>query len=318
MHMQSSVFHDVNQHARSLQNWPQEYDQITSGEFEGSIDDIQLDAVRIFRERMKQSIIQNTHTPNGKINFMIPNHIDAGKTSDQARQVLSKGITLLPYDSDFSFVAPPEMDYTVISIAHERLRRLLSDSVYQHLITTDHSYGVTSNEAVVTAVRQNMLNIMSKLAALTAKDQENLPETERKIKTLHDEIIYIVMQLCDFGLEGTSSPKRLGNQHNYIVQRCHDYVISEEGSCASIVDICEMLNIPHRTLNYSFKKATGLSPMQYIRAVKLNAARRELLHSHLQVTDIAANYGFYHMGYFSQEYRRLFGDTPSMTRKAFA
>ena len=93
---------------------------------------------------------------------------------------------------------------------------------------------------------------------------------------------------------------------------------SSEGSCASVVDICESLHIPHRTLNYSFHKATGTSPMQYLRAVKLNAARRELLQTAFSITDIAANYGFFHMGYFSQEYRRLFGETPSMTRKLYA
>ena len=127
-----------------------------------------------------------------------------------------------------------------------------------------------------------------------------------------------MLELCDWGLDDAQSLKRLGNQHNYIVHRCHDYVSSAEGSAASIVDICEMLKIPHRTLNYSFRKATGISPVNYLRAIKLNAARRELLTSHLPITDIAANYGFYHMGYFSKEYRRLFGDTPSMTRKAAA
>ena len=81
MFSQSAVFDDVNQHAHSLQNWPQEYAQLSSGKFEGFLEDIQLDSVRVFRERMKQSVVQNTHTPTGKISLMIPHHMDASDTS---------------------------------------------------------------------------------------------------------------------------------------------------------------------------------------------------------------------------------------------
>ena len=47
MFSQSATFDDVNQHAHSLQNWPQEYDQISAGRFEGFLEDIQLDSVRV-------------------------------------------------------------------------------------------------------------------------------------------------------------------------------------------------------------------------------------------------------------------------------
>ncbi len=318
MYIQSAVFNDVNTHAQSLQNWSQEYDQLSSGQFEGRLKDIQLDSIRLFRESMKQSVMQNTHTPNSKINFMIPNHIQSETTSDQARQILSADVTILPYDSDFSFAAPPETDYTIISVTTERLRPLFSHNVYSHLLSLRHSHGVSVNAAIISKARNKLITILNQLTSDLDNHIYTQTELNQQLKAVQDHIMLTVIELCDWGFDKSPNLKRLGNQHNHIVQRCHDYVTSADGSAASIVDICEMLNIPHRTLNYSFRKATGLSPVHYLRAIKLNAARRELLTSQLPITDIAANYGFFHMGYFAKEYKRLFGDTPSMTRKAIA
>ncbi len=313
MFSQSAVFDDVYQHAHSLQNWPQEYDQISAGRFEGFLEDIQLDSVRVFRERMKQSVVQDTHTPQGKISMMIPHHVEASDASEQARQIMASGITLLPYESDFSFVGPAELDYSIISIDHQRLRELLSHETYTRLIGFKKSYGIKTAPAFLVNLRQQLTVLMEdlKTVEVTADNAELIS------KATEDKLVQLALTIYEAD-DKDSRLKRLGNQHNYIVQRCHDYVASSEGSCASIVDICKALSIPHRTLNYSFHKATGTSPMQYLRAVKLNAARRELTKSHLPVTDVAANYGFFHMGYFSQEYRRLFGETPSMTRKRYA
>ena len=33
------------------------------------------------------------------------------------------------------------------------------------------------------------------------------------------------------------------------------------------------------------------------------------------VADIAARWGFWHMGHFSQDYKALFGETPTQTRQ---
>ena len=314
MFSQSATFDDVNQHAHSLQNWPQEYDQISAGRFEGFLEDIQLDSVRVFRERMKQSVVQDTHTPKGKISLMIPHHVEASDASEQARQILSSGITLLPYESDFSFVGPAQLDYSIVSIDHQPLAELLSHDTYTRLIGFKKSYGVKMDADMLNTLRHDLALLVDNLRTVN----KTASYAKQLFKAIEDKIIQFALTIYESEETHNNSLKRLGNQHNYIVQRCHEYVASSEGSCASIVDICKALSIPHRTLNYSFHKATGTSPMQYLGAVKLNAAKRELITSGLSVTDVAANYGFFHMGYFSQEYRRLFGETPSMTRKRYA
>jgi AraC family ethanolamine operon transcriptional activator len=58
-----------------------------------------------------------------------------------------------------------------------------------------------------------------------------------------------------------------------------------------------------------------MSPMQYLGLKRLNLARRELQrrNSQTSVTATAMNFGFWHLGRFADEYRSLFGESPSAT-----
>ena len=69
-------------------------------------------------------------------------------------------------------------------------------------------------------------------------------------------------------------------------------------------------------MQYAFAEKYGISPKAYIRAIRLNKARKELLASdpaQFKVADIANRFGFWHMGQFAADYRRHFGELPSKT-----
>jgi len=63
----------------------------------------------------------------------------------------------------------------------------------------------------------------------------------------------------------------------------------------------------------------GISPKRYLRLVRLNGVRRDLKsrahEARVKVQDVAARWGFSHMGHFSQDYKALFGELPSETRR---
>jgi len=71
-----------------------------------------------------------------------------------------------------------------------------------------------------------------------------------------------------------------------------------------------------RTLHASFKKLIGESPMSFLRRLRLDRVRAELLHSdsaQVRVTDVAMRWGFLHPSRFAQQYRDRFGEPPSAT-----
>ena len=81
-------------------------------------------------------------------------------------------------------------------------------------------------------------------------------------------------------------------------------------------ELCERLHVSRRTLQYCFEDVLGISPMQYLRVIRLNGARRELRQSMPDaqtVGEVAAHWGFWHLSQFSSDYRKLFGQSPSQS-----
>jgi len=71
-----------------------------------------------------------------------------------------------------------------------------------------------------------------------------------------------------------------------------------------------------RTLHAAFQERLATSPMAYVRAVRLDRARAELLRGDPQetsVTAVAIRLGFAHLSRFAQQYRERFGELPSVT-----
>jgi AraC-like DNA-binding protein len=71
-----------------------------------------------------------------------------------------------------------------------------------------------------------------------------------------------------------------------------------------------------RTLHATFQQVLGESPMSYLRRIRLDHVRGELLRSDpetVRVTDVAMRWGFLHQSRFAQQYRERFGERPRDT-----
>ncbi|WP_273247409.1 helix-turn-helix domain-containing protein [Limnospira indica] len=83
-------------------------------------------------------------------------------------------------------------------------------------------------------------------------------------------------------------------------------------------ELCQQCCISPRAMQYAFKEITGVGVQQYIRARKLNAVREELCGPSADpstIYAIASAYGFSHMGRFSEQFYRCFGEYPSTLKK---
>jgi AraC-like DNA-binding protein/tetratricopeptide (TPR) repeat protein len=90
--------------------------------------------------------------------------------------------------------------------------------------------------------------------------------------------------------------------------------ISERITLTGLSSAC---GVPERTLLRQFQRFVGLAPLAYLRRLRLNVAKSELVSAQCTdaISDIAMRCGFSHLGRFATEYRRLFGETPSITRE---
>jgi AraC-like DNA-binding protein len=99
------------------------------------------------------------------------------------------------------------------------------------------------------------------------------------------------------------------------VKRSIDYMQSHLDASITLADVVAASGVPGRTLFKHFKDWKGVSPMRYLRNIRLAQAREALTRADPDenVTTIAMGLGFTHMGRFSLEYRRCFGESPSQT-----
>ncbi len=107
---------------------------------------------------------------------------------------------------------------------------------------------------------------------------------------------------------GRILPRHLKKVESYLQDKAHLPV--------TVAELSAVAGVSARTLQQAFSEHYGISPMQYLRQVRLDRLRHELMHSgdkHLSLADLAMRWGFAHQGRFSAEYRNRFGETPSET-----
>lgn len=107
-------------------------------------------------------------------------------------------------------------------------------------------------------------------------------------------------------------------RRSQLVQQTNDYMQSHLDQALTLTDLCKAMNASSRTLCYGFREIFGLSPMSYLKLLRLQGVHRALKATETDVhtvTEIAAQFGFYHLGLFARDYKHLFGELPSETLK---
>jgi AraC-like DNA-binding protein len=98
------------------------------------------------------------------------------------------------------------------------------------------------------------------------------------------------------------------------VKRARDFIHEHLASPITLADLVEASGVPGRTLLQHFRDAHGVSPMRYVRDLRMQRVRAEFACGTVKcVAECALRWGFAHPGRFSIEYRRRFGESPSST-----
>jgi AraC-like DNA-binding protein len=98
------------------------------------------------------------------------------------------------------------------------------------------------------------------------------------------------------------------------VKRAIEYIRTHLDSPITIDDLVAAAGVPGRTLYQHFRDFEGVTPFGYAKKLRFERVRAALLlGGEITVTEAASRWGFEHLGRFSIEYRRRFGESPSAT-----
>lgn len=102
------------------------------------------------------------------------------------------------------------------------------------------------------------------------------------------------------------------------IRRAEDYIQANCHRPITMEDLSRHAHISTRSLYKGFQEHRGTTPMGYLRRVRLHKVRETLLQARqtgqsVSVTQVALEWGFSHLGHFTQAYRKQFNELPSQT-----
>lgn len=118
------------------------------------------------------------------------------------------------------------------------------------------------------------------------------------------------------GLDPTPTDRR--DAKPALLRRAIEYLESNAHRDIALADVADAVYVTPRALQYMFRRHLDVSPMGYLRRVRLDLAHQELCSADPATTTVqgvAARWGFAHTGRFAAAYRSAYGQNPSDTLK---
>jgi len=101
------------------------------------------------------------------------------------------------------------------------------------------------------------------------------------------------------------------SQDSKFLKKISGIILERMGeSWISVEELAERMNVSHSSLQRKIKGLTGLSPIEFIRTVKLNKAAELLSSGEYRVNEVCYAIGFNKPSYFSSCFKKQFGVLP--------
>lgn len=301
--------HDADEHAAHLSGWDQTYEQLTPGRFEGFLCEALFAGIQLFRETTNQSVHELGAGRAGAYMFGVPVAIQ-GEGYFDGRPIGLDSIVVLRDRGNLDFRAPASMDLVGVSMPIDALRRYALDIDERDV--NDELLNISVASPVPERVHRLRAFLLRALESVCAHPQKLQHPVTRK--ALEQAVYRSIVDT--FASDGEESVAVAGPSRSHaLVSRAQEYMREHVDGPLTIEDLCRELRVSRRTLQYGFREVLRLNPVGYLRALRLNGARRALRSGGQDATvqDVAARWGFWHLSHFASDYRRMFGELPSDT-----
>lgn len=302
---------DVDEHAENLDAWEQSYDQLSFGRFRGTLYEAWIGDIQIFREVTTQAVVEEGKAWGGARTFGVPMAMDgAGTFCDQPLESADQIFSFGP-GTGFSLRSPRMFDVVGIAVGDEAYQRAAES-------LEDHRPGAAGDRPGVMSCQEGLPRLRAFLSALfdVLESGSAAPLAHPQAQKTLGAALLGHIALAARGARDLPAPLPTYRTRKLILERAREYVLEHAHEAVTIGELCAVLRVSRRTLQYCFQDVLNTSPAQYLRTVRLNGVRRELRLGRAcgtQVQDVAARWGFWHLSHFANDYRAMFGELPSET-----
>jgi AraC-like DNA-binding protein len=301
---------DVDDLSHGMQGWEQLYRQISPGAFEGVIAQAEAPDFQFFREMTNRRVAQSGVSPAKLSSIAVPLSKGVSATF-QGIRFGGYAMMLLGPGEPFRIHTSEAFHYFGVSVPTDEMIHL-ADAVAGDGARRSFKRAVLS----VSGAQGELMR--ARLTPFFARYERTplLLQNSIASKRFRDELLGVLLDL----LVPANTVERNVTHATYadLVRRSERILQEKEEGTVTVLDLCVALRCSRRTLQTSFQQVTNLTPIEYLRAVRLNAVRRLLRSTaigELGIGEAAGRWGFTHASYFAREYRELFGELPSQTAR---
>jgi transcriptional regulator GlxA family with amidase domain len=137
---------------------------------------------------------------------------------------------------------------------------------------------------------------------------------------LDDAIKVARVNLIDWHHSGQQPFARLARTRQVedaVVARCQTWIAENYDQRNPVTAMVRLSGLAERSFKRRFQQATGMSPLEYVHALRLEEAKQMLEAGDLPIEAIANEVGYEDTGFFSRLFRRKVNLTPAQYRKRF-
>jgi transcriptional regulator GlxA family with amidase domain len=102
-----------------------------------------------------------------------------------------------------------------------------------------------------------------------------------------------------------------------VIARCQEWIAEHYARPSPVAAMQRLSGLAERTFKRRFAQATGMSPIEYVHALRIEEAKHLLETTDVVVEGIANEVGYEDAGYFSRLFREKVGLTPMQYRRRF-
>lgn len=301
---------DVDDQAAALAGWDQRYEQLGCGRFEGQVWQLVMRDGVLLREHTNRRLREQVRPPADHVVMAIPLAVEGG--SMFAGQPLERESLMLISGADESdVVSAGDLDLVGLSVHRSLLDGLLSAADIEWLDRALRRRNLSLAPQAASAIRHLLLAVCDDAGAQLGRLDDPLHE-QRLLSSTVTQTLLLAMRG-----EGDSCAPRRADTRLRVVRRAIDYMRAHLQDDIGIPDICAAAYASRRTLQYCFEEFMQTTPQAYLRALRLNEARRQLKQQghHTAITDLAGAMGFSSASHFTRHYKLMFDELPSQTSR---
>lgn len=305
--MRWSQSDDVVTHAANLTGWQQQYDQLSRGPFHGELSELWFDEIQVFRERTSHAVRQTCQIRPDTIWCGITMAPDGSRIEGQV--VGAGGVMVSGSGAEFELLTPNQHEIFGIVASRSALKEA-ANTLGQplNLAALSHPGWFACDPAAHAQLHRGLALLLAE-AGSGASSHDHAQSRRFAQSAVLDRLLSVLATPLVEGHEGLSFDRRRS-----LVRRACDQVRMHPHAVPTVPELCEHLHVSRRTLQYAFETVVGSSPVDFLRTLRLNAARRDLLRgAATSVQDAAGRNGFWSLSQFASDYRRQFAERPSQT-----